>query len=178
MKKGLLIVLGLVAILGVTTLLYGVSTSNQEIGLRNLGTAQQETCEAYFDKMWKVLQQQAGVATQYKDAFADIYPKLMDGRYGTEKGGTLMKWIQESNPDFDVTLYAKLSNSIEAQREGFFNEQKKMISINQQHTDLLTKFPTSMFVGSREVLDYTIVKSFKTKKVYESGEENDIDLFN
>lgn len=68
-------------------------------------------------------------------------------------------------------------NSIEAQREGFFNEQKKLISINQEHRNLLETWPSSMFVGSRDTLKITIIKSKNTKNVYQTGEENDIDLF-
>lgn len=175
MKKGAIIgIIGviLVAVFGV---MY-VSTSNTEIKTVNLFTAQQTTCEAYFDKMWKVLQQQASVADQYKDAFKEIYPSLIEGRY-SNGGGQMMQWIQEHNPEFDPSLYGKLMNSIEAQREGFFNEQKKLISINNQHRNLLELFPSSMFVGSRDTLKLVVITSIKTKAVYESGEENDINLF-
>lgn len=177
MKKTGLIIGLVVIVLGSIIGLCGVSISNDEIDTRNLANAEQTTCEAYFDKMWKVLKQQAGVADQYKEAFKEIYPKLMDGRYGAEKGGSLMKWVQESNPNFDIRLYDKLMNSIEAQREGFFNEQKKLISIKNKHENLLKKFPSSLFVGGREPLAIKIITSSNTKDVYRTGEENNVDLF-
>jgi hypothetical protein len=37
--------------------------------------------------------------------------------------------------------------------------------------------PSSWFVGNRAVLEINIIKSAKTKAVYETGEENDIELF-
>lgn len=175
-KKGFLIGFGIVIFLGLVTLIYGVSTSNYEIDLRNQASAQNDMREAYFDKMWKTIQQQAEVSNEYKDAFAEIYPQLIEGRY-SQGDGSLMKWIQEANPNFDTSLYKTLMNTIEAQREGFFNEQKKLRSIIQQHDNLLQKFPSSMFVGGRDKLDYKIISSKKTKKVMETGEENDIDLF-
>lgn len=178
MKKTGLIVTGLVvAVLAIIITIYGFSISNQEIKLKNLALAQQENCKSYFDKMFKILQQEAGVADQYKESFKEIYPKLMEGRYGSEKGNALMKWVQESNPNFDISLYSKLMNSIEAQREGFFNEQKKLISINNEHRNLLETAPSKFFVGGRDTLSIQIITSLKTKNVYSSGEENDIDLF-
>ena len=169
MKKGLIIG-GIVLVLGLVFGIYGISTSNSEIKLRNQADAQQESCKAYFDKMWKVLQQQAGVADEYKEAFKEIYPALMEGRYSNGQG-KMMSWIQEHNPNFDASLYKRLMNSIEAQREGFFNEQKKLISLNNQHQNLLETFPSSVFVGSREPLDIQIITSSKTKSTYETGED-------
>lgn len=177
MKKIVLIILLVIGVLGGIIAIYGISISNEEIETRNLGIAQQDNCKGYFDKMFKILKQQAGVTDQYKEAFKDIYPKLMEGRYGNENGGTLMKWIKESNPNFDIKLYDKLMNSIEAQREGFLNEQKKLISINNKHQNLLKRFPSKLFVGKREPLDIQIITSSVTKNVYATGEENDIELF-
>lgn len=177
MKQIGLIVGSVLLVLGVIIGIYAMSVSNDEIGTRNLATAQGSTCEAYFDKMWKVLKQQAGVADQYKEAFKEIYPKLMDGRYGSEKGGALMKWVQESNPQFDIKLYDKLMNSIEAQREGFFNEQKKLISIKNKHDNLLGMFPSKLFLSGRPALEIKVITSITTKNTYKSGEENDIILF-
>lgn len=102
MKKG--IVIGIVSLLfvGIIGIMY-VSTSNKEIRIKNLADAQQETCEAYFDKMWKTLKQQAGVADQYKSAFKEIYPDLIAGRYSNGQG-QLMNWIQEHNLEFDTSF--------------------------------------------------------------------------
>ena len=154
-----------------------VSANNKEISLRNQIEAQQKVCETYYDKLWKVLQQKAQVTDQYKAAFKEIYPALIEGRYGNEKGGTLMKWIQESNPTFDVSLYKDLMSSIESERAGFFMEQKKLIDLDREHKVLRQSFPASMFIGSRPDVKFTIITSEKTENVYKTGKENEIDLF-
>src|SRR3989344_6398587 len=154
-----------------------VSANNKEISLRNQIEAQQKVCETYYDKLWKVLQQKAQVTDQYKAAFKEIYPALIEGRYGNEKGGTLMKWIQESNPTFDVSLYKDLMSSIESERAGFFMEQKKLIDLDREHKVLRQSFPASMFIGSRPDVKFTIITSEKTENVYKTGKENDVDLF-
>jgi hypothetical protein len=126
--------------------------------------------------MWKILKTQAGVAEKYSKDFKEIYPSLIEGRY-SNGGGQMMQWVQEHNPEFDTSLYNKLMNSIEAQREGYFVQQKKLIDIKRTHDNLLMTAPSSWFVGNRAVLEINIIKSAKTKAVYETGEENDIELF-
>ena len=66
---------------------------------------------------------------EYKEAFREIYPQLIEGRY-SQGDGSLMKWIQESNPNFDTSLYKDLMNSIEVERTYFAAEQKKMLDIH------------------------------------------------
>lgn len=161
----------------IIVVIIGVTASNKEIRLRSQITAQKQVCEAFYDKLWKVIAQKAQVADQYKSAFKEIYPQLIEGRYGNEKGGTLMKWITESNPTFDVSLYKDLMLSIEAERAGFFMEQKRLVDLNNEHRIIRQTFPASMFIGGRADIEITIVSSDATKKVMETGKENDIEIF-
>lgn len=195
MKKGLLITFGVILIFSIGLVIWGVGVSNSEIRLKNRGEAQQEVCEAYFDKVWKILQQEAQVTDQYREGFREIYTDIMAGRYSGDGSGqgqqTFMKWIQESNPEFSPSLYAKLMNSIEGQREGFLVEQEKLIDINRQHKDMRMTFPKKVILSKRLPVGYVydeitgevlgkgiiIIKSLKTETVYETGQENEVDLF-
>lgn len=177
MKKALTIGLSALTFAIIVTIM-GVSASNTEIRLSSQITAQKQVCEAFYDKLWKVISQKAQVAEKYKAAFKDIYPQLIEGRYGNEKGGTLMKWITESNPAFDVSLYKDLMLSIEAERAGFFMEQKRLIDLGNEHHIALNTWPSSMFVGGRPEIAITVVSSDVTKKVMETGKENNVDVFN
>ncbi len=176
MKKFLVIGGSIFALILIVAII-GITYGNKEVRVRNKITAQQEVIEGSFDKMWKIINQKAQVSSEYKDAFREIYKDLIEGRYGNEKGGSLMKLIVESNPNFDVSLYKDLMNSIEAERTSFFIEQKKLIDLGREHMDLLKTAPSSWFVGNRPEIKITIVSSEKTKQIIESGEENDIDLF-
>lgn len=51
----------------------GIGFHNREVVLRNAISAQQVANEATFDRVWKVIQQQADVAEQHREAFAEIY---------------------------------------------------------------------------------------------------------
>ena len=163
--------------LGISIFSMWVSANNKEISLKNHIEAQQKVCESYYDKLWKVLKSKAQVADQYKDTFKEVYPALIEGRYGDEKGGALMKLIVESNPTFDISLYKDLTSSIDAERSGFFMENKKLIDLDREHKVLRQTFPASWFIGSRPDVKITLVTSEKTAETFRTGQENDIDLF-
>ena len=184
MKKGYLILI-IAVVVGVIGAVIYYSTSNKEVELRNLVTGQQNTCKANYDKMFKVIAQVAQVAEQNmkvsKEAFKEIYPELMEGRYSNERGGALMSWVAENNPQFDINatseLYKNLQKAIEANRAAYFMEQKKLISYHKQHKDVLMKFPGSLLLSGRDTMGIIVVTSAVTKQVYSTGEENDINLF-
>lgn len=175
-KVGLVLLLVVVAIGAVWVVMY-FQASNREISLRNLSAAQQDVCKMVYDETWKIISQKGQVAEQYKNDFKDIFSSLMEGRYGNEKGGSLMKWIQEHNPEFDASMYKTISTSIEVQRQKFTEAQTRLRDIKLQHDDLRLKFPTSIFVGGRPALDITIVTSTKTEEVFQQAKEDDINVF-
>lgn len=88
-----------------------------------------------------------------------------------------MKWIQESNPQFDVSLYKDLMNSIEVERTVFSNEQKKMLDIIREHNNLIKTVPGRWLVINDKEIEYTVISSTRSKAVMENGTDDDIDLF-
>lgn len=175
-NKGLLVAgLSLASVVIVGFLMYA-SYSNAEVRLRNQIAAQQRKNEAVFDNTWKIIQQQAGVADHHKDSFRQIYADIMDARY-SQSGGEAMRWIQEANPQFDSSLFSKLMTSIEAQRTIFTREQNALLDLKREHDNLLQTIPSSIFVGSRSPIDVVIVTSAKTTQSFDSGQDNDVDLF-
>ena len=180
MKTSNIILISVLAlVLGIAIVVGGmyVNFNNREVNLRNLAEAQRGNIENVYDKMWKILQQKAQVTDEYKEAFREIYPQLIEGRY-SQGDGSLMKWIQESNPNFDTSLYKDLMNSIEVERTYFAAEQKKMLDIIRQHNTLLQTIPSGWFLSGKMPIEYTVISSTKAKNVMQTGEDNDVDLFN
>jgi hypothetical protein len=180
MKTGTLIGLGVFAVIAVSILFWAIGLSNSEKKLYLTGKAAQQNSEVVFDNTWKTIKSEAGVTEQYKESFREIYVELMDARYKNDAGAgqqTLMKWVQESNPQFDASLYTKLMNTIEGSRNAFTMEQKKLIDIDRQHKSMKATFPNSLIIGNRPDLDIKLVTSGKTKEAFASGEENDVDPF-
>lgn len=174
--KALIAVGALVGLVVMGFLMY-MSYSNSEVRLRNAVKAQQEANTTSFDTCWKIIQGQAQVADKYKDSFKEIYVGLMEGRH-YDKGGQLMKFITEANPNFDIKLFEKVSNSIEGQRTAFMRDQQKLIDLKREHDNVLTTMPGSFFVGGRPPVEIKIVTSTKTEKTFETRKEDDVDIFN
>ena len=175
--KGFLISLGVLVVLGLSIVLWAVGVSNDEIRLRNRATKQQESNEAFYGKLWQILQEKAGVADEYKEAFKEIYVPLIEGRY-SQGDGSLMKWITEHNPQFDASLYKDLMVTIEGQREGFFTEQQKLIDINREHTNMRTTIPKKWIVGKRPELGIVVINPVVATEAFKTGVEPETNLFN
>lgn len=170
-----LVVILVIAILGGTILFMYTGYNNTEIELRNQAKAQQQANTVVFDKMKKVVFQQAQVASKYADDFKEVYKSLMTARY--EGKDPLMNWISEHNPNLDASLYKTIQTSIAGLRAEFATVQNRLIDIKREHNNLLQRIPSNWFVGGRDTLDIQIVTSTETKKIFESGVEDNTDLF-
>lgn len=165
-----------IAVFGLTTLTMYFTYNNKDAKLRAQAEAQRGKIESVHDKMWKVLQQKAQVSNEYKDAFSEIYPALIEGRY-SQGDGSLMKWITEANPNFDTSLYKDLMQSIEIQRTEFQKVQERMLDIIREHNVLLTTVPSKWFISNTEPIEYTVISSTRSKTVMETGLDDDVSLF-
>lgn len=183
MKKQILIgvavfISAIVLITTIWTINKNIDTDNSEIGLRTAITAKVSDQEATFDNMWKILTQKAQVADQYKQAFKEIYPALIEGRY-SQGDGSLMKWITESNPTFDVSLYKDVMNSIEIERNSFLTVQRQLIDLKREHDKLRQVWPSKWFINDDvKEIAIKIISSTHSKQVMESGKDDEVDLFN
>lgn len=171
-----IILIAIIALAAVVLIGMYITYNNQEVALRKEAEAQKGKVESVHDQMWKVIQQKAGVTEEYRETFEKVYPEIISGRYNQE-GSTAMKWIQESNPDFDTALYKDLMQAIEVQRAYFTQAQTRMLDILRQRETLLESIPAKFFISNKTKIDYTIVSSTRTKTVTQTGIDDDIDIF-
>ena len=174
MKKGgilALIVVGLLATIGVFQYIGYHNTWTEK---KNLYENQVEDNKVIYDEVWKVLKQQAGVTDKYANDFRENYVAIMEGR---NYGGEAFKWVQEANPAFDQSMYKTLMNSIEVQRSKFTVNQRNLTSIHRELKNLKEKFPSNLFLGSKELPELVTVTSTKTEQTFETGKEDDVELF-
>ena len=176
------IAIAIVAIGGISALMIGgyvIGVRNDAVELETAFSAQVEANKSTHDKMWKILQQKAGISAQYADDFKANFAAIMSNRYGNpdSRSPSMMLWIQEKNPEFSIDLYKDLSRSVEALRTEFDMVQKKMIDIKRVHDNLRLKFPSSLAMFGKNELQLKLVTSGRTEKAFETGQDNDVDLF-
>ena len=133
--------------------------------------------EVVFDNVWKTISQKVQVSDDYRKSFQEIYVGMAEGRY--PKGdGTMMKWVQESNPNFDITLFKSVMNSIEGLNATFTENQRQLIDLGKQHDIILTTPPASFFYGliGKTHIDLKLVTSTRTQNAFATGKNDNIDI--
>lgn len=160
-----------------------ISTSNDEVELRNRFTQKMSERTAFYDKMWKTIKQKTQIAIKNDSSFTKNVNNIMAGRKDADK--IMMKWVQETNPNANYSevskLYADLSSTIEGQRDGFFMEEKMIQEIVLEHDNIMTKFPSGFILSTfmnRERLKYKPITSDRTDEVMSSGKDNNVEVFN
>jgi len=183
MSKTLVAVLGC---LGVGLLLLvviagmAIGFHNKEVRLRNLIVNKQTDNKNQMDKMWKNIDQVAQVSDEQKKALVEIFTSHAAART-SEGQGRVMAWIKESVPDASPTskTYLNLQNIIVSERDGFTMRQKEILDFKREHDNIIDVFPGNIFamIMNRKKIDVVIVTSTRTEKAFESGKDDDTDLF-
>lgn len=171
------LVLGLTVFsIGGCTVVTVLGTLNSEAQLKNGVKAQENVREAFFDKMAKKITQGTQITKASTTTQKELVKLLIEGR-----SATFIKIVNESNPAeaFSRSQYDKLYNTIEAERDGFFREQKALTSKYQEYANLYDQ-PVSGFVlkitGKQQYPEPMVISSDEAKAVRESGKDNKTEL--
>ena len=180
MSKGTMIILAVVGVLVLCVFMGGcmyVGAHNSEVGLRNAITAKQKDNQSEFDNMWKKIKQTAQVTDAAKNALKEIFVEHAKARGGPK--GSLATWIKESVPNIspDSMPFRTLMNIIVSSRDSWTQRQKELLDLKREHDNVIDKFPSTIFVGSRGKIEVQIVTSGRTEKAFESGKDEDVDVF-
>ena len=111
---------------------------------------------------------QAYQLMQHLDAFKEIYPKLIAGRYQ----GKDIQFIVEHNSPISTSVLEQLASAIEINREQFFNHQRLLVARHNEHKTFIESFPACILLPSAQEIKITVIKSDHTAEVYATGKEN------
>jgi hypothetical protein len=153
-----------------------ISYNNSEVDIRTAIKASQDANKVVYDRVWKTIQQQTQVSSEYASQFQSIYKEIMDSR-NQNSSATLARFIKESNPQFDSSLMKKLMTSIESNRMDFEREQKRLIDLSREHEKLIKTFPGTIFLRNTKTIDINLVTSSKTEANFKTGVDDDIDMY-
>jgi len=180
-------IVGLIAVLAIGGFWFFsyVSVNDTEVTIRTKFDAQTDVNKNVYDNMFKKIAQAAqitkGNMESSKEAFKEIYIGMMKERK-SGNNGSLMEWVQENHPQFDMAatsrLYEKLMDIMEASRNEFTNEQNKLADIKRAHTLHCGTFMNKnlFFMADRDTLKAEYVRSTITEQVFETGKDDDIKL--
>jgi hypothetical protein len=136
---------------------------------------------AEYSKVTKILAGKGIVAKANDTAFQNVVRAFMENRKDGEAVG--MKWITEAYPNVDAgkiqEMYMDLSRAIEAQREAFFQTERKLSDIKGQHDRILRRFPGNIFfsIMGTKPIDYKIIADTRTNRAVETGVDDNVDPF-
>lgn len=184
MKKALIAVIGLFGVgvlLAVILLAMGVSFHNKEVKLRNLIVNKQTDNKNEMDAMWKNISQVAQVADKDRESLSAIFKDYATARAGSPDSKVIFNWIKEAVPNVQVNsdTFKNLQNIIVSQRDGFKFRQKEILDYKREHDNLIDTFPNNIFAAvlGRNKIDVVIVTSSRTEKAFETGKDDDVNVF-
>lgn len=169
-------VVGTLALLFVGRFFYIISVQNEEVQARNRVEAQKKNVETHHDAMWKILAQKAGISEQFKpEDYTKMLAEVVEGR----KGGSFAKFVQEQNPNFDLSLLKDLGQSVESEHKVVVREEKKLLEYNRVHADIIGDRWKRRYLDSdqKEPIDIVVITSSRSKKAAETGIDDNVDLF-
>lgn len=181
MNKGMLVgggvVIGLLILLGMIAMTF-IGVSNKETSLRVTMEQKQVDNKNEYDNMWKKISQIAQVSSQQMEMLKDIFVSYADART-SEGAGSVMNWIKEAIPNVDTTTFNNLQNIITSSRDAFTFRQKELLDLKREHDKMLRMFPSNIILGmlGRKPIDVTIVTSSRTEKSFETGKDDEVEVF-
>lgn len=134
--------------------------------------------EGFYDKMWKTYSQKDKITNLNKETFLIVTKLIMDSRKDGQS--VAWKWVQENQqiPYSEFTkFYADLSDFIGAQREEYFNIEKKCQELANTNNTMLDIFPNNIYNKFLECKHIKFEYGFtsdKTEEVFKTKKENDI----
>lgn len=191
MNRGLIIGLAGAALLGLAILLSYISFYNTAVKLENATTAQFQNNKNSYDNFWKSVQEVAQVPSKYKDDFKELLVDETKAKFGEGGSKAAFQWFKDRDINFDASLYKKIQDVIEAGRADFKRGQQELLDKQRRYKDHVNSFGGSIWAsfsghpkavtgelapakdidgdGLLTCLDYPIVTSTKTEKVFHEG---------
>jgi len=193
-------------VVGVSLVVLIVVVGMGVMGWYNTGVSLQETTLAQardnmnrYDAMWKKIVETAQVPDKYKEDFQGLLQTETSAKFGKTGSKALMQWFQERDLRPPAEIYVQVQRVIESGRNDFKNGQQLLLDKQKKvrehrkgvwgmfclmFTDYLEVIEGDLAPpkdtdgdGKFTVLDFDIMTSKKTKKAFEEGEDEEVDVF-
>lgn len=196
--KGSTIGLIVAGVIATIMFIVGLSWYNGAVSLTNTTEAQWRDNQNSYDAFWKTVKETAQITDRYKEDFKQVLIGATELRF-KNTGGTGVFALAEANPALAPEVYTQLQRVVEAGRIDFKRSQTTLLDKQRalknhlQHASgnffgMFFSFPrvaSGDFAPPKDLdgdgvltaLDYPIVTSATTKKVFEEAESEPIQVF-
>lgn len=169
------------------------------IKLENTTIAQWKDNQNTYDAFWKTVKEVAQVPDKYKDDFKQLLVADTTAKFGPEGSKATFQWFQDRQINFDAGLYRKVQDVIESGRQDFKRSQTELLDKQRKVADMTQSYWGSVMAkhysfprdlkgdtappkdldgdGRLTVLDYPIVTSARTQKAFQTGQDDEVQVF-
>lgn len=185
MKLFVRTIIGISTIILVSVGMYNVSNrlidfSNTEISLVNQFKQAKQERITFYDKMYKQIAQSSQIAIKNDSAFANIVNMVMSNQ-PTNLNLMLgaVKLIDPSANYSQVSqFYSNLTNIVNSNREGFFQQERTMQNIAKDHENHIHQWPGYLYnlYFKRPSISYTPILSSIATNVDSTGIDDNIKI--
>lgn len=148
--------------------------NNEEKTLRNKAEAEIGVLEASVDNCWKKIVQVSKASEKYEQAFKESYTDIFNARY--DDNNPLMNWIKEDNPKLDSSIYKKIQDVIDSERDNVLNQQATVLDVIREHKTLCETWPGNWFIDNKSEIEFKVISSTRTKEIMKTGLDDNIDF--
>jgi hypothetical protein len=158
------------------------------VSANNYGSRSEALLEASYQDNQNVysnytarVAEMAQVPSMYRKDLEKVIRADVEGRYGTSGSSATMQWIQERQLPFDSSLYTRLQQTMEAGRNEFANNQRRMLDIKKDYVAAQGYFLQGFFLRLAEypkvdMNKYLPVTTAQTQEVFRTGTDTPIQL--
>lgn len=201
LRNKLLLAAGAVALLIIVGIFMSMTGwYDTAIKTENTTKAQWMSNQNTYDAFWKTVKEVAQVPDKYKDDFKQLLVAETTAKFGPEGSKATMQWFQERQINFDSGMYRKVQDVIESGRQDFKRSQDELLDKQRKVADITQSYWGGVMAkhydfprelqglaapprdqdgdGKLTVLDYPIVTSARTQKAFQTGQDDEVQVFN
>lgn len=160
-------IVGFVILIAISFMMFVVGVRRSEISIRNRFYAQEKNVEVAMDNAWRNISSQFDITDQYRDTVVELMKEVSLGR----QGGSLFRSQAESdNPlGLDESIFRDLMATVESYGNRFTNEQRVLVDIHREWSNLTQDPIKGMFLSNVEKIDPPeLIVAGRTREAIES----------